>query len=42
MRAFVASCATAIVLAIVAAVVLNMLGLGTAEVYSTPNVRLGS
>lgn len=40
MRAFVASCAAAIVLAIVAAIVLNQLGFGSAEVYASGNVRL--
>lgn len=40
MKAFVAGCAAAVVLAIVAAVVLNQLGYSSAEVYSTSNVRL--
>lgn len=40
MKAFVASCAVAIVLAVVTAVVFNQLGFGAAEVYSTGNVRL--
>ncbi len=40
MKAFVAGCAAAVVLAVVAAVVLNQLGFGTAEVYATSNVRL--
>ncbi len=40
MKAFIASCAAAVILAVVAAVVLNMLGYGSAEVYSTANVRL--
>jgi len=41
MKAFIAGCAAAVVLAVVAAVGLNMLGFGSAEVYSTANVRLG-
>ncbi len=40
MKAFIAGCAAAVVLAVVAAVVLNMLGTGSAEVYSAANVRL--
>ncbi len=40
MKAFIASCAAAVVLAVVAAVVLNQLGFGAAEVYATSNVRL--
>ncbi len=40
MKALVAGCAAAVVLAVVAAVVLNQLGFGTAEVYATSNVRL--
>ena len=40
MKAFVAGCAAAIVLAVVSAVVLDQLGFGAAEVYSTSNVRL--
>jgi hypothetical protein len=40
MKAFIAGCAAAIVLAVVAAVALNMLGYGAAEVYATGNVRL--
>ena len=40
MKAFIAGCAAAVVLAVVAAVVLNMLGYGSAEVYSSSNVRL--
>lgn len=40
MKAFIAGCAAAVVLAVVAAVVLSMLGYGSAEVFSTANVRL--
>lgn len=40
MRAFVAGCAAAVVLAIAAAIIMNQLGLGSAEVYATANVRL--
>lgn len=40
MKAFVASCAVVVVIAVVAAVILNQLGFGAAEVYSTGNVRL--
>ena len=40
MRAFIAGCAVAVILAIVAAVVLNQLGFGSAETFSTGNVRL--
>ena len=40
MRAFIASCAVAVVLAVVAAIVLNQLGFGSAETFSSGNVRL--
>lgn len=40
MRAFLASVAAAIIIAVVAGFVLSNLGRGSAEVYSTPNVRL--
>ncbi len=40
MKAFIASCAAAIVIAVVAAVVLTQLDYGSAAVYSTTNVRL--
>ena len=40
MRAFIAGCAGALLVAVVAAVVLNSLGFSSAEVYSTGNVRL--
>lgn len=40
MKAFVAGCAAAVVLAVVAAVILPQLGFSSAEVYSTSNVRL--
>lgn len=40
MKAFIAGCAAALVIAVVAAVVLDQLGYGSAEVYSTGNVRL--
>jgi hypothetical protein len=40
MKAFIASCAAAIGIAIVAFVVLNQFGYDAAELYSTSNVRL--
>lgn len=40
MKAFIAGCAAALILAVVAAVVLNQLGIGSAEMFSTSNVRL--
>ncbi len=40
MKAFVAGCAAALVLAAVSAVVLNQLGFAAAEFYATSNVRL--
>ena len=40
MKAFLAGCAAAVVLAVVAAIALNQLGFSAAEVYSTGNVRL--
>lgn len=40
MRAFLSGTAAMIVIAVVAAVVLNALGLSTADTFSTVNVRL--
>jgi len=40
MRAFFAACAAAILLGVVAAVVLNGLGMDSATQFSTPSVRL--
>jgi len=40
MKAFLAGCAAAIVLAVVSAIILDQLGLSSAGVYQTPNVRL--
>lgn len=40
MKAFLASCAAAIVIAVLAGVILNQLGMDSADVYSTGNVRL--
>ncbi len=39
MRAFVAGCVAAVVLAVVAAVILNQLGLSSADVYSSASVN---
>ncbi len=40
MKAFIASCAAAVIIAVVAAVIFNLFGWDSAEVYSTANVRL--
>lgn len=40
MKAFIAGCAGAVVIAVVAAVVLNSLGFSSAEIFSSDNVRL--
>ncbi len=40
MRAFIASCAAAIVIAVVAFFVLDSLGLSSSSVFSSGNVRL--
>jgi len=40
MRAFISGTVAMIAIAVVAAVVLNSLGLSSADVYSTGNVRL--
>ncbi len=40
MKAFVAGCVAATLIAVVSAVVLGQFGFGSAEVYSTGNVRL--
>jgi ABC-type uncharacterized transport system permease subunit len=40
MKAFIASCVAAIAVAVVAAVVMQQLGMSSADVYSTSNVRL--
>ena len=40
MKAFLASCAAAIVIAVAAAFILDALGLSSADFYSTGNVRL--
>lgn len=42
MRAFVAGCAAAIVIAVGAYFVLGALGMSAGQEYSTPNVRLDS
>ena len=39
MKAFVAGCVAAVVLAVVAAVILNQLGLSSADVYSSTSVN---
>ena len=40
MKAFVASCVAAVLIAVVAAVIMNQFGFGSDEIYSTGNVRL--
>ena len=40
MKAFIASCAAAVIIAVVTAVIFTQLGWDSAEVYSTSNVRL--
>lgn len=40
MKAFLAGSAVAVVLAVAAAVILNVLGYSSAELYTTVNVRL--
>ncbi len=40
MKAFLASCVAAIVIAVAAAFILDALGLSSADLYSTGNVRL--
>ena len=40
MKAFLAGTVAAIVIAVAAGVVLNSLGLSTADTFATPNVRL--
>jgi hypothetical protein len=40
MKAFIASCAAAVAIAVVTAVILSQIGLDTAGVYSSSNVRL--
>jgi hypothetical protein len=40
MRAFIASCAAAVAIAVVTAVIFSQIGVDTAEVYSSSNVRL--
>lgn len=40
MKAFLAGCAAAILIAVIAGVVLNYTGISTAQQYSTENVRL--
>lgn len=40
MKAFLASCVAAVVLAIVSAVALDQLGMSSQQTYSTSNVRL--
>lgn len=40
MKAFVAGCVAAVLIAVVSAVILNQFGFGSDEVYSTGNVRL--
>ena len=40
MKAFIAGCGAALVLAVVAAIVLDQLGLSSQNVFQSPNVRL--
>lgn len=40
MRAFVAACVACVVIAVAAAFLLDTLGMSSADVYTTPNVRL--
>ena len=40
MKSIVAGAVVAILIAVLGAVVLSMVGMSTADVYSTPNVRL--
>lgn len=40
MKAFLAGCGGAIILAVIAAVVLDQLGLSSQNVFQSPNVRL--
>lgn len=40
MKAFLAACVATVVLAVVAGVILNAVGLSSAEVFSSPAVRL--
>ena len=40
MKAFIAGCGAAIILAVVSAVVLDQLGLSSQNVFQSPNVRL--
>ena len=40
MKSIIAGTVAAILIAVLGAVVLSMLGMSTADVYSTPNVRL--
>ena len=40
MKAFITGCGAALVLAVVAAVVLDQLGLSSQNVFQSPNVRL--
>ncbi|HEX9769581.1 MAG TPA: hypothetical protein VGA50_10440 [Kiloniellales bacterium] len=40
MKAFIAGCAAAVVIAVAAHFILNSMGLTSADVYSTTNVRL--
>ena len=40
MRAFIGSCVAAVGIAVIAAVILSQIGVDTAEVYSSGNVRL--
>jgi len=40
MKSVIAGAVAAVLIAVLGAVVLSMLGVSTAELYSTPNVRL--
>ena len=40
MKAFIAGTAAAVVIAVAAGVIMNTLGLSTADTFVTPNVRL--
>jgi hypothetical protein len=40
MKSIIAGSVAAILIAVLGAVVLSMLGMSTADIYSTPNVRL--
>lgn len=41
MRAFIAAALAAVLIAVGSAIVLNLTGVGSAQLYATDNVRLG-